>query len=347
MGGHPLLHLIQVVFSPSLLRFLGRSFAYAARLCRFDLLRAVCRLATVTKWTSECDRKLHRLVCYVNSSKHLRMIGWVGDGLSALQPHVFADADFAGCTATQRITSGYHFAIRGPNTCFPITGVSRRQTCVSHSTPEAEIVSADLALRHCGLPSFALWWTLLPQRPRRMFHEDNQTMIRVAGTGRNPTMRCLARPHRVSDAWLHETFPQPNIGLMYEVSSRMCADIYTNAFTDATKWQAVCDLINIVGPKRLRQFLLEFGTDANKDENVDCSVQAKPNAPALSSPFAPDPVRYDNTVHEDWPRHPPGKALRDTLDFDRTHTVFKSHYKPFSVGGLRKFSLSPMTIQKS
>ena len=33
---------------------------YAARLCRFDLLRAVCRLATfVTKWTSECDRKLH------------------------------------------------------------------------------------------------------------------------------------------------------------------------------------------------------------------------------------------------------------------------------------------------
>ena len=62
---------------------------YAARLCRFDLLRAVCYLATfVTKWTSECDRKLHRLVCYINSSKHLRMIGWVGDELSALQPHL-------------------------------------------------------------------------------------------------------------------------------------------------------------------------------------------------------------------------------------------------------------------
>ena len=35
----------------------------AARLCRFDLLRAVCHLAIfVTKWTSECDRELHRLV---------------------------------------------------------------------------------------------------------------------------------------------------------------------------------------------------------------------------------------------------------------------------------------------
>ena len=90
----------------------------AARLCRFDLLRAVCHLAIfVAKWTSEseCDRKLHRLVCYINSFKHLRMIGWVGDGLGALQPHLFADADFACCTATQRSTSGYHFAIRGPN----------------------------------------------------------------------------------------------------------------------------------------------------------------------------------------------------------------------------------------
>ena len=128
---------------------------YAARLCRFDLLRAVCHLATfVTKWTSECDRKLHRLVCYIHSSKHLRMIGWVGDELSALQPHLFADADFAGCTSTQRSTSGYHFAIRGPSSCFPITGVSKRQTCVSHSTPEAELVSADLSLRHCDIATF-------------------------------------------------------------------------------------------------------------------------------------------------------------------------------------------------
>ena len=102
----------------------------------------------------------------------------------------------------------------------------------------------------------------------------------------------------------------------------MCADIYTKAFTDATKWQAVCDLISIVDPRRLRQFLLAFSIDVGKDENVDCSVKAEPNAPALSSPFAPDPVRYDNTVHEDWPCHPPGKALSKTLDFDRTHTVF-------------------------
>ena len=161
-------------------------------------------------------------------------------------------------------------------------------------------------------------------------------MIRVVETGRNPTMHFLARTHRVSVAWLHETFSQQNIGLMYEVSSRMCADIYTKAFTDATKWQAVCGLINIVDPKRIRQFLLEFSTDVGKGENVDCSVKAESNATALSSPFAPDPVRYDNTVHEDWPWHPPGKALCKTLDFDRIHTVFKKSLQTIQRGGVTK-----------
>eukprot|EP00972_Heterocapsa_arctica_P044911 6628133-Heterocapsa_arctica.AAC.1 len=67
------------------------------------------------------------------------MIGWVGDELTAVQPHLFADGDFTGCVETQRSTSGYHFCIRGPNTCFPVAGVSKHQGCVSHSTPEAEM----------------------------------------------------------------------------------------------------------------------------------------------------------------------------------------------------------------
>jgi hypothetical protein len=106
---------------------------YAARMARFDLLRAVCHLACyITKWSTGCDRRLHRLVCYIHSTKHFRMIGWVGDDLSNLQPHMFADADFAGCTSSQRSTSGLHITVRGPNSCFPIVGCSKRQGCVSH-----------------------------------------------------------------------------------------------------------------------------------------------------------------------------------------------------------------------
>ena len=227
---------------------------YGARCARLDLLRAVSHLACYfTKWTSQCDKRLHQLVCYINSTLHYRMVGWIGDGLTALQPHLFADADFAGCVETQRSTSGLHLAIRGPNSCFPIAGVSKRQTCVSHSTPEAEMVSMDHALRHCGLPCLDLWHRLLPHLPGLVVHEDNQAMIKVVESGRNPTMRYIGRTHGVSVAWLHETFKGEDLALAYEITSRMCADIYTKAFTDADKWKLACWLINICDPKELFQ----------------------------------------------------------------------------------------------
>jgi hypothetical protein len=180
------------------------------------------------------------------------MIGWVGDGAALLQPHLFADADFAGCAVTQRSTSGLHLLIRGPNTCFPIAGQSKRQSCVSHSTPEAEIASADYALRLCGLPALELWHCLLPHKLGIYFHEDNQAMITVVNSGRNPTMRYLKRTHRVSVAWLHEKFKGDDLLLVYELSAKIAADIYTKAFVDGLKWQEVCGLVNIIDPSMLR-----------------------------------------------------------------------------------------------
>ena len=68
---------------------------YAARMARFDLLRAVCQLACcITKWTEECDHRLHRLACYIHRTKPHRMVGWVGDPANALSLHLYADADF-------------------------------------------------------------------------------------------------------------------------------------------------------------------------------------------------------------------------------------------------------------
>ena len=85
---------------------------YAARFARFDLLRAVCVLAQrVSKWDRSCDVKLYRLICYINCSYHVRMTGWIGDPPEMLAPHIFADADFAGCSKTSRSTSGAHLSL--------------------------------------------------------------------------------------------------------------------------------------------------------------------------------------------------------------------------------------------
>ena len=152
---------------------------YAARMARFDLLRAVGALAScVTKWDELCDKRLHRLMCYLHHTLHLRMVVWVGDSLADLRPHLFADADFAGDHNSMKSTSGVYLCIQGPRTCFPLAGISRKQGAVSHSTPEAEIVAADVAVRLEGVPALPLWDLLLGRPQQILFHEDNQAMIR-------------------------------------------------------------------------------------------------------------------------------------------------------------------------
>ena len=118
---------------------------YAARIARFDLLRSINSLArNVTKWTKDDDARLHHLMCYVNSTLDKKMVGWVGDSLDDLGLSLYADADFAGCPQTLRSTSGSRMHVNGAHTRFPLAGISKHQGCVSHSTPEAEIVAADI-----------------------------------------------------------------------------------------------------------------------------------------------------------------------------------------------------------
>ena len=89
------------------------------------------------------------------------MTGWVGDAPEEIGLRLFADADFAGDSKLSRSTSGLHLALLGPSTVYPLAGQSKKQGCVSHFTPEAELVAADHALRTSGLPALEVWDLLL------------------------------------------------------------------------------------------------------------------------------------------------------------------------------------------
>jgi len=182
---------------------------YAARVGRFDLLRPVCWLATkVTKWSKTCDIALHRLVSYINCSLDVASYGWVGDKWEDLELLIFADANWAERPEFVS-TSGCFLCLHGPNTFFPLAAMSKKQTAKSHSTPEAEIVSADMAIRLIGIPSLQLWDCILGQGKRKMvaiLKEDNEAAIKVMETGKNPTMRHMQRTHGLDLAWLCERF---------------------------------------------------------------------------------------------------------------------------------------------
>ena len=180
-------------------------------------------------------------MCYINSTYHIRMTGCVGDPPSKLTPHCFADADFAGCAKTSRSTSGVHLCLLGPNTVFPLAGQSKKQGCVSHSTPEAEIVAADHAMRTSGLPSLELWERLLCRKVILEFHEDNETCIGAMRCGYSAAMRHLGRTHGVCLRWLAERFHEAQYKLYYERSALQAADIYTKAFTALNEWTRACN----------------------------------------------------------------------------------------------------------
>ncbi|CAE7948322.1 unnamed protein product [Symbiodinium sp. KB8] len=179
------------------------------------------------------------------------MIGWVGDRLADSSIGLFADADYAGCGESLKSTSGAHMHIQGPHTRFPLAGLSKRQGCLSHSTPEAEIVAADFAMTRLGLPAINLWQQLGGQDPNFVFYDDNQTMIGVIRAGKNPTMRHLERSHGISIGWMHSIFQEGYVSLAYEVTAKMAADIHTKSFKDSVSWTHACQLINIFPPALL------------------------------------------------------------------------------------------------
>ena len=141
--------------------------------------------------------------------------------------------------------------IQGPHTRFPLAGLSKRQGCLSHSTPEAEIVAADFAMTRLGLPAITLWRQLGGTNPNFVFYDDNQTMIGVVRTGKNPTMRHLERTYGICIGWMHAIFQEGYVSLAYEVTAKMAADIHTKSFKDSVSWTHACQLINIFPPEQI------------------------------------------------------------------------------------------------
>ena len=224
------------------------------------------------------------------------MTGWVGDKFDNLQLSLFADADFAGCSQSLRSTSGSHMHIQGCHTRFPLSGGSKRQGCVSHSTPEAEIVAADVTLRTMGLPAMSIWETLTGKSPKLLFHDDNQGMIGVVRSGRNPTMRHLERTHGIAITSLHEHFTRENYVLMYEVTSKMAADIHTKGFKNPLAWKRACMLINLLDPGDIgtKELIDMVSPTTDVDTTVRQVFQTKtkdvPNFPYTEIPILPPEV---------------------------------------------------------
>ena len=70
---------------------------------------------------------------------------------------LFQDSDFAGDLEYSKSTSGGLLCIFGSHTFVSISSMRKKQTSVSHSSTESEIISLDAGLRMDGIPALDLW----------------------------------------------------------------------------------------------------------------------------------------------------------------------------------------------
>jgi hypothetical protein len=166
----------------------------------------------------------------------------------------------------------------GPRSNFLLAGQSKRQSCISQSTTEAELVAASLGAKNYGIALGAFMKQVCEGLGARalplIHHVDNQCVIEVVRTGRNPTMRHLGRVHGVSVGFLHEFYKQDDMIMYYVSSSLMAADIYTKAFVDGQKWRDLCNKIRIFTEEQIRTGdLTNFYNVLNEGSAMRCLDQ--------------------------------------------------------------------------
>lgn len=230
--------------APNACRVLMKAL-WLGRLARPDIVKPINDLATKAHaWTRAKDKNLRRLISYIDSTPHYRLISTVQDKPDDLHLELFVDADFAGDRETSKSTSGGYLVLKGPNTRFPLARVSKRQTSTSRSTTESEVISLAHSLYAEGLPSLSLWELLLGRSVRLVCHEDNQATILVVRKGFSPKLRRIQRTHKVNIGSLSEVFSEDSAELEYCKTEEQAADIFTTALSPQ-KWGAALRLLGV------------------------------------------------------------------------------------------------------
>ena len=241
-----------------------------ARIGRLDILWSVNKFArSITKWTKACDKRLNRLISYIQF--------------------------------------------------LPISWMCKKQTAVSHSSTESEIISLDTGLRLDGLLVLEFWDLIVfvfgsvsqisdrtgqpvidvkkHHKSQRKFDvmenidsvpsnvqssrqeallyvfEDNEAVIKMIIKGRSPIMRHVSRTHRVALDWLFDRINlDSKIQIKYIDTKNQLADILTKGNFTRDEWNLLL-CFSLLAISVLQFVLLPWRSDLNKIQEKNESQQ--------------------------------------------------------------------------
>ena len=131
---------------------------YLVRIGSSDILLSMNKLArSITKWTKACDKRLSRLISYIHHACECEQYCHVRNTAKHCRMGLFQDSDFAGDLGDSKSISGGTLCIFRSHTFVPTSWMYKKQTSVSHSSTESEIMSLDAGLRLDGVPVLDLF----------------------------------------------------------------------------------------------------------------------------------------------------------------------------------------------
>ena len=148
---------------------------YLARIGRPDILWSVNKLAlSMTKWTKACDKRLSRLISYIHHTCEYKQYCHVGNTSKQSRIGLFQDSEFTRDLEDSKSTSGGTLCIFGSHTFVPISWMCKKQTSVSHSSTESEIISLDAALRLDGIHALVFWDLIVAVLHGNTYQKDQE-----------------------------------------------------------------------------------------------------------------------------------------------------------------------------
>ena len=207
------------------------------------------------------------MIQYINSSADLKQVGFIGDSPDKLTLRLFVDSDFAGDRRDMKSTSGVMLTLWGPHSFFPLGSICKKQTAMSNSSSEAEMIAMHLGLRKMGYPALDLWDLVMKSVTGKKMSfevwEDNQTCAAIVRTGKTNELRHVHRVHGVNICALHDAYVKKLFTLKDCHTKAQAADIFTKYFTDVVVWKHVRSLVGMVSG-RMSRWLVELSKSQEK-----------------------------------------------------------------------------------
>ena len=218
---------------------------WCARLSRPDLMKPISDLTRkVACWSFADDKRLYKLMCYLHATPKLSLTCKIADNMEDLRLGLYTDADHSSEMEHTKSTSGSLLVLEGPNSWWPLSWASKKQTATSRSTTEAEIISLASGLFGEALPMQELAELVFGREVDLHCYQDNSAVIQIVQSGYSPKLRHVSKTHRINLSSLYEVFEDPHTNLGYIATDKQCADVFTKALTPV-KFPAALQLLKM------------------------------------------------------------------------------------------------------